>query len=123
MRRNTFTSRIAPHVNAELTLARTARADGRFAEEFAHLEAAHVIGQQSTRWHVLTHIEMARWASRQHDARELLGQMLRIVGAATKTFIGLIPHGNTGGTNISPLARLPLCPSHEALINDARADT
>jgi hypothetical protein len=31
-----------------------------------------------------------------------LGQLIRIVGAATKTAIGWVPRGNTGGSNVSP---------------------
>ena len=40
--------------------------------------------------------------------REIAGQCLRIVGAATKTAIGLIPAGNTGGSNVGPFTRVPV---------------
>ena len=118
----TFTARIAPHVEAQIALASAARREGRVSDEFAHLEAAHVLGQESTRWHVRVHVEMARWALRQKSMRELSGQTLRIVGAATKTIFGLVPIGNTGGTNISPFRRLPLSSSHEAIIKDAKEE-
>jgi hypothetical protein len=48
--------------------------------------------------------------------------LLRIAGAATKTAIGLVPHGNTGGTNISPFKRLPVPPELEQVIQSARTD-
>ena len=51
---------------------------------------------------------MLCWGLRQRDAKEIAGQVLRIVGAATKTAFGLVPTGNTGGANISPLKRMPV---------------
>jgi hypothetical protein len=45
---------------------------------------------------------MLAWGPRR-DAKEIAGQILRIVGAATKTALGLVPIGNTGGANVSPL--------------------
>lgn len=120
MRPRSFTTHIAPHVRTEIALANQAHQAGRPAQEFAHLEAAHVLGQESTLWHVHTHALMARWAWRHHDARELFGQALRIIGAATKTFVGLVPRGNTGGSRISPFKVLPLSPAHESLIAQAK---
>jgi hypothetical protein len=111
-----FTDNIRPFVDAELAAAR------RDAEyEFAHLERAHVLGQESTRQHVRVHWHMLRWAWRHRDAREVLGQLLRIVGAATKTFLGLVPAGNTGGANVSAVRRMPLDPELAAIIEKARA--
>ena len=75
---------------------------------FHHLERAHVLGQASTRQHVRAHVAMLWWAIRQRAPRESFGQIMRIVGAATKTAIGLVPEGNTGGTNIRPFRRLPI---------------
>ena len=117
---NSFTSRIAHFVETELGSAKRARKETRYSDEFAHLEAAHVLGQESTRWHVHVHIEMAKWAWRQKDWKELMGQVVRIVGAATKTFVGLVPRGNTGGTNISPFKKLPLSEEHESIISRAK---
>jgi hypothetical protein len=51
---------------------------------------------------------MLDWAVRRRDPREIVGQVFRIVGAATKTAIGLIPTGNTGGSNVSPFKRMPI---------------
>ncbi len=115
-----FSRRIAPHVMNELAQATAARAQRRFDEEFSHLENAHVLGQESTYWHVYTHVKMAQWAIRNQDARELFGQLLRIVGAATKTAVGLVPSGNTGGARISPFTRLPIDPELARLIDEAK---
>ena len=110
-----FARNIRPFVDSEL---RAAELDT--AHEFAHLERAHVLGQASTREHVRVHWRMLRWAWRHRNARELAGQALRIAGAATKTFIGLVPTGNTGGANVSAVRRMPLDPELAAIIEKAR---
>ena len=117
---NTFTQRIAPHVEATLADARRARAAGDAQLEFTHLERAHVMGQASTYWHVKVHILMMGWAIRNHSLRELRGQLIRIVGAATKTAFGLVPNGNTGGANVSPFKSMPIAPDVAALIEKAK---
>lgn len=117
-----FSRRIRPHVDAELAAAANEETSGRADDAFRHLERAHVLGQASTAQHVRVHWEMFRWGWRQRHLRECTGQLLRIVGAATKTAIGLVPHGNTGGANISPFKRLPVPPDLEQLIRSARTD-
>jgi len=110
-----FAENIRPFVDAELAAARAEP-----EHEFAHLERAHVLGQESTREHVRVHWRMLLWAWRHRDARELFGQLFRISGAATKTFIGLVPTGNTGGANVSPIRPMPLDPELAAIIEKAR---
>jgi hypothetical protein len=110
-----FAENIRPFVDAEL---RAAAADPHSA--FAHLERAHVLGQASTREHVRVHWEMMRWAWSRRDLRELYGQSFRIVGAATKTFIGFVPTGNTGGANVSAVRPMPVDPELAAIIEKAR---
>jgi len=105
---NRFPNRIRPHVTAELDLAVAAKHRGDDLQSFRHMERAHVLGQASTREHVRVHWEMLKWAMRKRLGREVAGQALRIVGAATKTAIGLVPTGNTGGSNVSPFKRLPV---------------
>ncbi len=117
-----FAERIRPFVSAEIDLALQARRRGDAVQAFGHLERAHVLGQASTREHVRVHWAMLRWAIRKRLAREIAGQMFRIVGAATKTAIGLVPTGNTGGTNVSPFKPLPVPPDLAAKIADAGPD-
>ena len=63
---------------------------------------------------------MLLWAVRNLQIGELLGQAVRIVGAATMTTIGLVPKGNTGGANVSPFKVMPIKPEHQAAINRAK---
>ena len=98
-----FADNIRPYVQAELDAAQRDP-----ARAFEHLERAHVLGQASTREHVRVHWRMLCWAWRQRQAREWFGQLFRMVGAATMTVVGLVPTGNTGGANVSPLRRMPI---------------
>ncbi len=116
----TFTKNIGPFVKEELALAKQSRAKGDVKSEFEHLENAHVLGQESTYHHVKVHWLMFNWGIRQKDLREVLGQTLRIIGAMTKTMIGLVPRGNTGGSNISPFLPLPVKPKFLNIINQAK---
>ena len=115
-----FRQRIRPHVTAEVTAGALAEAAGDMSLSFAHLERAHVLGQASTAEHVRVHVRMLAWAVKQRDVGEALGQLLRIVGAATMTAFGLVPHGNTGGANVSPIKPMPIPHDLEAILLKAR---
>ena len=110
-----FTARIRPAVERELALASNG---SRTA--FNHLERAHVLGQSSTLLHVRVHWHMLMWGIRQHSAREVFGQALRIAGAALLTPFGLVPAGNTGGANVSPLEPMPIPLDLQGEIDAAR---
>ena len=115
-----FSKNIASEVQSEIALANELETEGKLSESFHHLENAHVLGQESTWWHVKVHVLMLLWAIRQRDTKECMGQIVRIFGAATKTAIGLVPAGNTGGSNISPFKKLPISPKHQAAIFKAK---
>ena len=112
-----FTSAISEHVQEELSRAEARMAQGKPIEAFAHLENAHVLGQRSTKWHVVAHLRMLQWAVRNRDMPEFLGQLSRIIGAATKTAVGLVPTGNTGGSNVSPFRPMPLKDRHKRILD------
>lgn len=115
-----FGRNIRPLVDAEMAAAAAAEALGQPALAFTHLERAHVLGQASTRQHVRVHWRMFAWGQRQRNLRECLGQLFRIAGAATMTAIGLVPHGNTGGANVSPFKPMPVPPDLADRIQQAR---
>jgi hypothetical protein len=117
---NTFSHRIAPAVHAELVAAADCQAVGDTQQAFRHLERAHVLGQSSTVHHVHAHWQMLRWAWWQRDAREGLGQVMRLIGAATKTALGWVPSGNTGGANVSPFKPMPIPAELQAMIEAAK---
>jgi Protein of unknown function (DUF3703) len=119
MRTSSFARNIRPFVEAELQTATGLAAQGHAHTAFTHLERAHVLGQASTAHHVRVHWRMFLWGFQQRDPKECLGQLLRIVGAATKTAFGLVPHGNTGGANVSPFKPMSLPPELEMRIQQA----
>ena len=92
-----FSEYIKPYVQEELAKAGARRAQGDAKSAFVHLENAHVLGQASTKWHTIAHWNMLKWGVKNRDGRETVGQILRIIGALTKTALGLVPIGNTGG--------------------------
>jgi hypothetical protein len=114
---NTFSRNIRPFVSLEIAAAAKAECD---CASFMHLERAHILAQASTMEHVRVHFHMLLWALRRRQARELSGQLFRILGAATLTAIGMVPTGNTGGTNVSPLKRMAVAPDLAILITLAR---
>jgi hypothetical protein len=118
---SSLAQRIRPHVRSELAASRSAEQLGELSVAFHHLERAHVLAQVSTVEHVLAHWHMLAWAVRHRDWRQLAGQLPRIVGAATKTFVGWVPRGNTGGANVSAFQPMPIAPDLRAIIEQAKA--
>ncbi len=118
-----FTKKITPYVNAELTKAIKAESEGKYASAFTHLENAHVLGQASTYWHVKVHVLMLFWGIRRRDAKEIFGQVIRIIGAAALTAIKGVPIGNTGGSNVSPVKVMPIKPEHAEILAKVSAQT
>lgn len=119
--KTTLSQRLAPYIEAELVSARFAMSVGDTQQEFTHLERAHVLGQESTYWHVKVHLLMLAWAIRNRSVQEAIGQVFRIAGAATKTALGLVPQGNTGGANVSPFKKMPIASDLAALIHKAKS--
>jgi hypothetical protein len=91
---------------------------GSLNEAFAHLERAHVLGQRYIVPHVRTHWLMLRIGVSRRSVAEVMGQAARIVLGALGSAIGVVPTGNTGGTNISMFRRLPIDPEIENVLNE-----
>jgi len=115
-----FGRRIRPYVESEILAAREAESRGQPDVAFSHLERAHILGQASTVEHVRAHWHMLLWSIRQRNVREGLGQLVRIAGAAISTAVGLVPQGNTGGSNVNPFKSLPLPPELASRIREVR---
>jgi hypothetical protein len=115
-----FISRIKPFIEQELLDAKMCRKNNDARREFYHLERAHVLGQESTYWHVKVHVLMLMWGIRNRAPKEIIGQAMRIIGAATKTAVGMVPKGNTGGANVSPFKKMPVPEELELLILTAK---
>jgi len=116
-----FSQKLASCVKSELAKAKQARSVRDARLEFSHLERAHVLGQESTYWHVKVHFMMLAWGLRNISMREIIGQIIRIVGAVVVTPLGVVPLGNTGGSNVSPFKKMPIDPNLESIINESKS--
>jgi hypothetical protein len=96
---------------AEMTVAVALYQAEKFAEAFPHLETAHVLGQKYVGPHVATHYWMLKVGMKRRSLPEVVGQAIRIVLGAVGSAVGIVPVGNTGGTNIGMFKRLPIDPS------------
>ena len=94
----------------EVGLARQLMVGGSLDEAFLHLERAHVLGQAHVRWHVLAHWLMLKIATRRYRGMAAMGQAARIVLGAIGSAVGRFPTGNTGGSDVSVFARMPIAP-------------
>jgi hypothetical protein len=93
---------------------------GRLEQAMRHLERAHVFGQYNVIPHVRSHWHMLRIALRRRAYGEGLGQVVRIILGALGSAVRIIPVGNTGGSNISMFARIPIDPELAGLIKQDR---
>lgn len=116
-----FAILIKPNVQAELDAAASAEAQGHFYTAFQHLERAHVLGHPATGEHVRIHWRMFRFAVRNGLAGEVFGQAWRLVAASLFTPLGLVPRGNTGGSDVSGFRRMPVPKDLQEDIQSARA--
>jgi hypothetical protein len=119
----TFALRIRPSVQAELDAAAFAETQGKFYTAFLHLERAHVLGQAATVEHVRVHWRMFRFALRNRLAGEAFGQTWRIMAASVFTALGLVPAGNTGGSDVSALRRMKMPRDLQDVVDSARLAT
>lgn len=102
--------------DAEIALARTQMAAGSLDAAMRHLERAHVIGQLQVWPHVLTHWLMLVLELRRGRPLAAFGQLARILLGAIGSAVGVVPTGNTGGSDISMFQRLPVNAELQALV-------
>lgn len=92
----------------ELRIAAEFRKKRDWSRKFRHLERAHVLGQISAWHHSTVYLRMLAWALRRADAKEQVGQLLRLIVAAPASTAGKFPVGNTGGSNVSAFAPMAI---------------
>jgi Protein of unknown function (DUF3703) len=102
---------------AEMAAAAARYRKGQLVRAFRHLEVAHVLGQGHVLPHVRSHWWMLKIGMRRRSVREVTGQAVRIALGALGSAVGVVPVGNTGGTDISMFRRLPIAPELRALLD------
>lgn len=88
--------------------ARTLLRSERYAEAMPHLERAHVLGQRIVGPHVVVHWLMFRAYVGLRRPGAALGQLARLVLGALGSAVGVLPVGNTGGSDVGMFRRMPI---------------
>jgi hypothetical protein len=81
---------------------------GDLNEAWKKLERTHIIGQKWFLEHTYVHWLMLRLGIKMKNYKEILGQLPRLLVGGVKSFVGTIPVGNTGGSNVPPLKKMDI---------------
>jgi hypothetical protein len=106
----------------EIALGKELIASANLERAFEHLERAHVLGQMSVGAHSQAHWLMLRLEIRRRRIAAAFGQVVRLFLGAIGSAVRVVPVGNTGGSDISMFARLPIAPELQAIIDDSTSD-
>lgn len=115
----TMPQRLKPYFHQELTEYKRHLNAGNLPTAWNYLERAHIIGQAYPYHHSYVHWKMLLFGIRIKDAKEVIGQVPRLLVGGGKSFVGKIPVGNTGGANIPPLKPLPISEELKAIFKKA----
>ncbi len=91
----------------EITKGKELFGRGKLSEAYSHFERAHIVGQRSVVLHTISHYWFLRVGLTKRDFREISGQLVRLPLGILGSMLGVVPEGNTGGSNVSLLASLP----------------
>ena len=94
---------LQPYFNDELTGYRDELLKGNLSAAWGRLERAHIIGQKWCVEHSHVHWLMLRFGIKIKSTKEVLGQIPRLLFGGVKSFVGKVPVGNPGGSNVPPL--------------------
>jgi hypothetical protein len=103
--------------DSEIALARELIARGELEESFVRLQRAHVIGQAFVAPHATTHWLMLLVELRRGRVTAAFGQVARVVLGSLGSAVGIVPTGNTGGTDIIMFKRMPIDPELQDIID------
>lgn len=81
---------------------------GNLKSAWNHLERAHILGQKYPYTHTFVHWKMLVFGFKIKSRKEILGQIPRLIFGGVKSFVGTIPVGNPGGSNVPPLKPFPI---------------
>ena len=107
---------------SEISQAQQLLAQGDMDAAFTHLERAHVIGQAFVLPHIKSHGLMLKVEWQRRRVVAMLGQFVRIVLGALGSAVGVVPVGNTGGSDISMFKRMPIPPELQNVIEGRASD-
>ena len=115
------TTKTPPRVaafDAAMAESRQRVRSGDLGTAFVLLERAHVLGQRDFGRHLRVHLAMLRVAWTLNDKREVRGQILRLCLVPLGHLARRLPRGNTGASDVSAFAPMPVSAELEQLLND-----
>lgn len=101
-------SKLKPYYDKELISYQKEYLKGNLKNAWNHLERAHILGQRYPYSHTFVHWKMLQFGLRIKNTKEILGQIPRLIFGGVKSFVGTIPVGNPGGSNVPPLKPFPI---------------
>jgi len=105
------------YFEAELTAAKFNLENNNLQQSWYHLERAHIIGQKFPYEHTYVHWKMLQFGFKIKSTKEVIGQIPRLLVGGVKSFVGNIPVGNTGGSNVPPLKSMEIPKDIQEIIN------
>ncbi len=121
MKVNTFMpKRLKPYFEQELKSYQIECLRGNLKKAWRHLERAHILGQKYPYAHSLVHFKMLQFGLMIKNWKEVLGQLPRLFFGGVKSFVGKIPLGNPGGSNVPPLESFPIDKELLEMFNKAK---
>lgn len=118
----TMPDRLTPFFLHELEISDRFFKVSDFRSSWYHLERAHILGQPYPHHHTLVHWKMLIFGIQIKDKREIIGQIPRLLVGGVKSFVGVIPVGNTGGTNVPPLKSMEIPAELKRIIEENKVD-
>ncbi len=108
---------LKPFFDKELLAYQNAWDDGKLTIAWKHLERAHIIGQKYPFAHTYIHWKMIQFGVRIKSTKEVIGQIPRLVFGGVKSFVGKVPVGNPGGSNVPALKPFPIEEDLQVILN------
>ena len=95
-------------IEVEMAAYRAARREQHWDTAWIALERAHILSQPFLRPHLANHWEMLAFAVAQRDAKEVVGQIMRLALAPLGALTGRNPIGNNGRATVSAFQPMPI---------------
>lgn len=104
-------------VRHEMSVSKDFIIEGKIDLAWRHLERAHILAQSYPLEHTYVHWEMVRFAMKNGDIKEVLGQIPRLIFGGPKSLINNVPLGNTGRANVPPLRKMETTHDLKEILN------
>lgn len=113
---------LKPYYQDELSKAQSALLKNELQKSWYHLERAHILGQPYPVAHTAVHWKMLKFGIKIKNGKEIIGQLPRLVFGGVKSFVGIVPIGNTGGANVPPLKPMEIPDDLASIINNTKTN-